>query len=137
MAFVLDASVTMTWCFINETTPYTLEILNRLRTEGATVPTRWPLEVANTLLVGERRRRVTEAEIFTFVQTLQALTITVDNAAATNAWGPVLALGRAQGRSAYDAAYLELAMRQGLPLATQDTRLSAAAARVGVPLVKL
>lgn len=135
MAFVLDASVTMTWCFINETTPYTLEILNRLRTEGATVPTLWPLEVANTLLVGERRRRVTEAEIVTFVQTLQALTITVDDAAVTNAWGPVLALGRAQGLSAYDAAYLELAMRQGLPLATIDTRLSAAAARVGVPLV--
>jgi predicted nucleic acid-binding protein len=96
MAFVLDASVTMTWCFINETTPYTLEILNRLRTEGATVPTLWPLEVANTLLVGERRRRVAEAEILTFVQTLQALTITVDDAAVTNAWGPVLALGRAQ-----------------------------------------
>lgn len=135
MAFVVDASVSMAWCFEQETTPYTEAVLDRLIDHGAVVPAIWPLEVTNILLVGERRQRITQAQTAQFIQRLQSLPITVDTEAISGASGPVLALGRAQGLSAYDASYLELAMRQGLPLATQDTRLGEAAARVGVPLV--
>ena len=136
MAFVVDASVTMAWCFLDEATSYTWAVLDRLQDTGAVVPTIWPLDVASVLLVGERRQRLTAAETTRFVQTLQGLPITVDDGEMTGALGPILALGREHGLSAYDAAYLELAMRLGLPLATQDARLSAAAARTGVPLIE-
>lgn len=135
MVFVVDASVTMAWCFEEETTPYTESILDRLVDEAAMVPAIWPLEVANILVIGERRQRVTTAQVTRFVQQLGNLPITVDTQAIAGAWGPVLSLARTQGLSAYDAAYLELAMRQGFPLATNDARLSEAAARVGVPLL--
>lgn len=135
MPLVLDASITMAWCFVDEATPFVKSVFRLVRDRGAVVPTIWPLEIANTLPIGERRQRITEAATTRFIQTLQALPIAVDERASSAAWEMVLALGRAQGLSAYDAAYLELAMRQGLPLATNDTRLSEAASRVGVPLL--
>lgn len=135
MAFVVDASMTMTWCFITEATDETRAMLRRVRAEGAIVPAIWPLEVTNALLVGERRQRLTEAETTAFVGLLAALTIRIEEMPGARALGAVLALGRRHGLSAYDAAYLELAAREGLPLATRDTRLRDAAARVGVPLL--
>lgn len=135
MAFVLDASVTLAWCFENEATPYTEAVLERLGDTEALVPAIWPLEVANVLLVGERRKRLTEADTAHFVELLATLPITVEEEGLTEALGPVLALAREQGLSANDASYLELAARRGLSLATQDRRLSLAATRVGVPLV--
>ena len=136
MAIVMDASVTMAWCFEDEATPYTEAVLDLLRNTGAVVSAVWPLEVANVLLVGERRQRLTPARTARFVQLLQSLPITVDTEVLTRALGPVLALAREPGLTAYDATYLELAMREGLPLATQDAQLSAAATRLGVPLVR-
>ena len=136
MAFVMDASVTMAWCFLDEATPYTWDVLDRLQATEAVVPVLWPLEVANTLLVGERRGRLTEARIASFVRLLETLPITIDDGSMTGALGPVLALGREHGLSAYDAAYLELAMRLGLPLATQDRRLTEATTRAGVPVLE-
>lgn len=135
MPIVLDASVTMAWCFADEATAYTEAVFDRLRNDGAVVPAIWPLEVANVLLIGERRQRLSELQRVRFVHVLRALPITVDVGALSEAFGAVLAIGREHGLSAYDAAYLELAMREGLPLATQDERLVAVARLVGVTLV--
>jgi predicted nucleic acid-binding protein len=98
------------------------------------VPTLWPLEVANVLLIGERRKRSTQAQAATFLQSLKALPITADDDTNLHAWNATMNLARAHELSAYDAAYLELAMRKDLPLATLDTKLKAAAQAVGVNL---
>lgn len=135
MPFVLDASVSLAWCFEDEETPYASSVFDRLRKDQALVPTIWPLEVANTLLVGERRGRLTLAMSTRFVRTLSGLLITVDDRTSETALGPVLALSREYGLSAYDASYLELAARAGLPLATQDDRLRMAAERSGVDVL--
>lgn len=136
MSFVVDASVAMAWCFRDEQTASTETLFDRLRTTGATVPAIRPLEIAGALLSGERRGRLSEAESARFVRTLGTLPITVDDGGGIATPAPVLALGRGQNLSSYDASYLELAMRQGLPLATLDARLRAATARIGVPLME-
>ncbi len=135
MRFVVDTSTTMTWCFNDEMTAATDALLDQLRITGAIAPVVWPLEVANALLVAERRRRITENEATRLAQLLQSLPITIDEDGIARVLGAVLALAREHTLSSYDASYLELAMRQGLPLATQDTRLRAAATRAGVPLL--
>jgi predicted nucleic acid-binding protein len=91
--------------------------------------------VANTLVVGERRGRMTQGQVARFVQTLRSLPIEVDDQTWAVIVNPVMALARQENLSAYDASYLELAARRGLPLATQDSRLRAAADRIGVELV--
>ena len=130
--FVLDVSVTMAWFFTDETDAYAEAVEDSLAHAGAIVPTLWPLEVANTLVVGERRKRSTEAQAATWLSYVRALPITLDDETATRAWGDTLNLARTHQLSAYDAAYLELAMRDGLPLATLDERLAKAAGAVGV-----
>lgn len=136
MAFVLDGSVALAWAFADETSRYTEAVFDLLRDGGAIVPTIWSLEVANGLLVGERRQRLIRADVERFAQTLRSLPITIEAGDVQSALGPVLALARAQNLSTYDASYLELAARQNLPLATLDLRLREAAARIGVPLVE-
>ena len=136
MPFVLDASVTMAWCFSDEATPYTDAVLARFRTAGAIVPAVWSLEVINTLLIGERRGRVTSDDIAVFVNLLQTLRIEIEPASSlAAAVGPVHEIGRVHGLSSYDASYVELALRRRLPLATFDARMRAAAVDLGVPLV--
>lgn len=132
--FVLDNSVTMSWCFPDEQDPYALDVLKALPKASAAVPTIWHLEVANILLVGERRSRITQSDSATFLGILGSLPIAVDGETTDHAFGGILSLSRAQNLSAYDAAYLELAMRRGLPLAALDGKLKTAAAAVGVPL---
>ena len=136
MAFVVDASVALAWCFEDEATPYAESVLDRLQQTEAAVPWIWPLEVANVLLTAERRQRLTEAQTVRLAQLLRGLPITIDTEGLTQALGSTLSLGREYGLSAYDTSYLELAMRQGLSLATQDADLREAAARAGVPLVE-
>ena len=136
MTFVVDASVTMSWCFEDEATSYTESVLERLHDSSATVPTIWPLEVANILLLGERRGRIPRAKTERFVRVLRELQISVEGSPSATALDPVLRLGREYGLTSYDAAYLELAMRRGLPLATLDARLADAAGGAGVPLVE-
>ena len=136
MAFVVDASIALAWCFEDESTPYTESVLDRLQQTEAVVPAIWPLEVANVLLTAERRQRLTEAQTVRLAQLLRGLPITIDTEGLTQALGSTLSLGREYGLSAYDTSYLELAMRQGLSLATQDAALRQAAARAGVPLVE-
>ncbi len=132
--FVLDGSVTMAWYFKDEENDYANAVRDGLGVSRAVVPSLWPLEVANTILVGERRKRSNQAQAAVWTGLLASLPITVDDETATRAFSDVLNLGRAQNLSAYDAAYLELAMRRGLPLATLDAKLKAAAGAVGVPI---
>lgn len=101
----------------------------------AFVPEIWSLEIANVLLVAERRNRITQQQSSEAIILLQSLLIQVDTSTNTNALGATLVLGRQEGLAAYDAAYLELALRLQLPLATLDTRLAEAATRCGVDLV--
>ena len=132
--FVLDCSVTMAWCFNDEATPYTDGVRDRLATMRAIVPTLWPLEVGNATIVGERRKRLDEARTLRFLVLLRGLPIVVDDETAARAWSETMHLARAHNLSAYDAAYLELAIRRGLPLACLDSKLKTAAAAAGVAL---
>src|SRR5947209_90177 len=111
-AFVLDNSVTMVWGFDDEADAYADAILGRMPGLQAHVPSLWPLEVANALLVGERRR-ITPADAARFLAILSAFPIAVDGETAAHAWADTMHLARAHTLSAYDAAYLELAIRLG------------------------
>ena len=124
----------MAWYFADESNAYADAVLTDLESGRAVVPSLWPLEVANTVLVGERRKRSTEAQATAWLGILETLSIEVDGETASHAWSGTLALARSQNLSAYDASYLELAMRRGLPLATLDGKLKSAALAVGVPI---
>jgi predicted nucleic acid-binding protein len=113
---------------------YADAVARRLPDQVAFVPLNWPLEVTNTLVVGERRKRSTQAQAARFLENLAALAITIDDETNVHAWSTTLSLARSHNLSAYDAAYLELAIRRGLPLATLDDKLKAAAQAVGVAL---
>lgn len=134
--FVLDASTALSWCFADETTAESKAALDRLESEFAAVPAIWPLEVANILAAAERRRRIDPVDMAGFVAMLDRLDIRVDTATAARGLKEILALARSEKLSSYDAAYLDLAMREGLPLATRDRELAAAARRAGVAIVR-
>jgi predicted nucleic acid-binding protein len=135
-AFVLDGSVTMVWGFEDEADAYAAAILNRMPKLQAHVPALWPLEVANVLLVGERRRRITPADTARFLAILGTFPIAVDDETTARAWAETIHLARTHKLSSYDAAYLELAIRRGLPLATIDKDLKKAARTIGVELLE-
>ena len=134
--FVLDASVALAWCFEDENTPSARQILARLTAEAASVPATWPIEVANVLALAERRRRITPADSAEFIAKLEDVAILVDGETSSRAFGRVLDLARAERLTAYDAAYLELAMRLGVPLASKDADLCNAAQRLGVSVLR-
>jgi predicted nucleic acid-binding protein len=131
---VLDCSIVMAWYFVDESSAYADAVARQLPDMMAFVPLNWPLEVTNTLIVGERRKRSTQAQAASLLKNLAAVPITIDDETNLHAWSTTLSLAREQNLTAYDAAYLELAMRRGLPLATLDDKLKAAAQAVGVML---
>jgi predicted nucleic acid-binding protein len=131
---VLDCSVTMSWLFREEFTPFAERILDEVTASRAVVPSLWPLEVGSVLLQAERRGRVSEADGSRFLALLGGLQIDVDALRGLDLLHDVVPLARATGLTAYDASYLELAARFGVPLATLDRRLASAASRVGVAL---
>jgi predicted nucleic acid-binding protein len=130
--FVLDCSITMTWCFENEVDRYSDEVLDALDAGTALVPALWPIEVVNVLAIGERRKRLTRADSARFLQFLSEMPLVVDGALPLRQQSVVLALAREYRLSGYDALYLHLAMRERVPLATRDTTLRAAAKAAGV-----
>ena len=132
--FVVDASVALAWCFDDEATPATRALLDRFEQEQAEVPSLWHLELANALALAERKRRITPARSSEFTALVAALPIVTDAETSTRALNTVLDLARRERLSAYDASYLELAMRRGVPLATTDRELARAARRAGVVL---
>jgi len=133
--FVVDCSLTMAWCFEDEATPETDAVLKRLRQSSAIVPAIWPLEVANVLRSGERRGRLTQTQTEQIIVDLESLSILVEPVEIGRALGHILPLAREHALTPYDAAYLELALRLGLPLATLDKELRQAAQGLGVTLL--
>ena len=129
---VLDCSVAVSWCFEDEASPDTDALLERVRDEGALVPALWHLELGNVLVQAERRKRLTAADTTTRLELIADLPIVTDEETPIRALREVLTLARAERLTTYDAAYLELAMRKGLPLATKDQALVTAAKRVGI-----
>ena len=118
---VLDASVTLSWCFPDEQTPLSLKVLERLKAgDQAFVPSFWALEVLNSLPVGERRGRISPEQTRAFLADLGVLGATFDYASIEQVNGPVQTLCRDHGLTPYDALYVELAIRTKCPLATQD-----------------
>jgi predicted nucleic acid-binding protein len=132
--YVLDCSVTMAWCFADENDPRAQFALTALEVQEAIVPCHWPLEVANVLTTAERKKRIAPERIPVFIGILNRLPIVVDEHTAEKAFVDVLALARAYRLSAYDAAYLELALRTGCPLASLDASLNKAAVSLGIVL---
>lgn len=134
--FVLDASVAVAWCFEDESTKFTESVLDLL-SEGADalVPSIWPLEIANALLIAEKRKRIAQAQVTPILQQIASLPISVMPVDAKQAFGRILPLARQQTLSEYDAAYLELALRHQLPLATLDSALRRSAQDTGVVLL--
>lgn len=132
---VLDVSLCCMWCFADEATAESWAILELLQTARAQVPALWLWETANVLVQAERRGRISPAAIRTFLGLLEALPISVDQPSTVSAWHDTLALARSHRLTSYDAAYLELALRRGLPLASRDQALQAAARAEGVPLL--
>ena len=135
MSFVLDNSVTMRW-FFGDGKPaeltFAAKVLDALKGEDAIVPVTWGLEVANVIARAEARGLVTEARSGEFLELLEGVRIEVDAATFIQARSSTLQLARRHKLSAYDASYLELAVRRGLPLATLDEDLQKAAKKAGV-----
>jgi predicted nucleic acid-binding protein len=132
---VIDASAALPWIFKDEASPESDRLFERVATEGANVPAIFPVEMANVLVQAERRKRVTRDYSTERLALLAQLRVTVDAPSVGRVWTETIALARTEQLTAYDAAYLELAMRLGLPLATLDRDLATAARRRGVEVL--
>ena len=131
---VVDASIALAWCFPDETNDYADGVLVSLEGKTVLVPALWSLEIANAVLVGERRKRLKQAEIGQLTTLLESLSLVQDVRPVASLVNHVLPLARAHGLSAYDAAYLELSIRHGAPLATPDGKMQKAARLAGITI---
>lgn len=129
----MDASVALSWFLSDESDVYADSVLGKLTNHEAVVPGLWYLEISNALTLLERRGRIKEAETTRILSLERGLPIEIDDTPVTEIVDGVLSLARRFKLSAYDATYLELALRLGLPLATLDRTLKAAAKGAGVP----
>jgi predicted nucleic acid-binding protein len=132
MPFVLDASVTITWAMRDEAHPVATLAYAQLDLEQALVPPVWWYEVRNILLINERRQRISQRDSANFIRELDELPIKMDEIPNLST---LLDLARQYRLTVYDAAYLELARRHGVPLATLDKAMGAAAEAAGIPLL--
>lgn len=130
--FVVDNSVVISWLFRDEANNYADAVLNRLSVATAHVPSIWPLEVLNVLLTAERRKRISQADSARYLTLLDQLPIIVEYEPPQNIMTILLSLGRENNLTSYDASYLDLAMRNGYPIATLDKKLIEAAEDVDV-----
>jgi predicted nucleic acid-binding protein len=137
MSFVLDASVALSWIFEDEYSDYAAGVARVLDEQSALAPVVWPLEMANGLLIAVRRQRLQENEARRLLSTVYRLRIEIDAGLSLDTLGwSSFTVGLDHRLSAFDASSLELALRQGLPLATQDRGLADAAVEAGVELVQ-
>ena len=134
-AVVVDSSIALTWCFEDEASPETDALFDRVRDDGAFVPGLWHLELGNVLLQAEKRGRISVADVAMRLQLIADLPISVDQETTARAWREIHMLARTEGLTTYDATYLELAARRGLPLLTRDNELGAAARRLGIAVL--
>ncbi len=135
MEWVFDTSVTMAWCFDDECTPRTEALLEKLARQPAIIPGHWSLEVANVLAIATKSGRINRTKRTAFIHMFDAFSIHVDPETHSRAWNDILHLADTCRLTSYDAAYLELAMRIGIPLATDDEALKKAARANGVALL--
>jgi predicted nucleic acid-binding protein len=135
MSFVVDNSVALAWCFEDEQTAGIMALLDRVADTGAIAPQLWPIEALNGLLTAERRGRIDRAMRLRLAGFLHHLPVEIDEDTASQSWTTTARLAEQHRLTAYDATYLELAMRRGLPLATRDLALIAAAHAAGVELL--
>lgn len=130
--FVLDTSAAIAWCFEDEQTPASAALMARLESDHAVVPPLWYWEVSNALLMAERRKRIDAVSAERFLRLLERLPIETDERCVDEAFRDARTLARTHKLASYDAAYLELANRLSLPLATRDDALIKAAKAAGV-----
>ena len=132
-AIVIDASITLSWCFPDEQTSLSLAVLDRLKAgDTAHAPAFWSVEVLNSLLVGERRGRISPEQTQAFLRNIQALRPKLDQALLDQVVGPLQKLCRDHRLTPYDALYIDLAMRMQCPLATLDQPQHDAAKALGI-----
>lgn len=132
MTIVIDASVALSWMFSDEQSDLAQAIMVEVAERGAVVPSLWPLEVGNVLLMGVRRGRLTASQRDASLSDLSELDIEIDDQTSARAWAVALPLAERFALTLYDAAYLELAQRRDMPLATLDRQLGAAAEQLGL-----
>jgi predicted nucleic acid-binding protein len=132
---VIDASVTVAALLPEAHSTHARTLMRRVAVDGACVPSLWHLEVGNILLLAERRRKLTQAQRVECLADLSVLPVVIDPDTRAQAWADTMTLALRRNLTLYDAAYLELAQRRGLPLATFDAALSRAAATEGVETI--
>ena len=137
MSLVLDGSAALAWCFKDEATAAIDAVMEQVTRNGAIVPSIWRLEVANALQTGLRRGRLTDATRDGLLTAFASMKVRVDTETDWRVWPDTVRLAEAHGLTVYDASYLELARRLGLPLATLDKALRRAAADAQVALLGL
>jgi predicted nucleic acid-binding protein len=134
--FVLDASVVLALCFPDENAGIALEVARRLADgDSALAPSFWPHEVLNAVLVGEKRKRISPEIARAFLEEVSALSVKLEEIPSTTVFNRIRSLSLKHGLTAYDAAYLDLAIETGLPLATLDNALVRASGSFGIKLV--
>ena len=135
--FVIDASIVLTWCFPDENAAFAEHVANRFKQgDTALAPSFWPHEVLNALLSGEKRKRISGTLVRSFLDDLAALPVALEQFPAGVVFDRIQSLSRTHGLTAYDAAYLDVALESGLPLATLDIDLIGACKKVGLKLVR-
>jgi predicted nucleic acid-binding protein len=135
VSFVLDSSVALSWCFSDEKTPETLEVLKSAQTQPILVPSLWHIEMCNVLGLAFRRQRLTALDLDVVLKMFSALEVHTDTTFSPVSASVLLPLMQKWSLTAYDAVYLELAQRLNLPLATLDKELARAAGQAGVTLL--
>ena len=135
MSLVLDSSATLAWIYSDETTNSIRLLFEAVGEEGAVVPALWRLEIANSLTVAVRRGRIDANFRRAALTDLALLDIAIDDQTDVHAWGETLRMADIFKLTMYDAAYLELAQRRNLPLATLDGELRAAAKSIDLRLM--
>jgi predicted nucleic acid-binding protein len=133
-ALLVDTSVSAAWFLEDETSSLTEAALDQVVRDGAAVPAVWPFDMANVLVMAERRGRIDPARSASIRVALLSLPVHVDEAATLSLVSAIVGMARVHRLNAYDAAYLELSVRTGLALATRDAELRAAAEQLGVHL---
>jgi predicted nucleic acid-binding protein len=136
-AIVVDASIALAWCFPDEASDYADSILVAIKTQTLIVPAIWAVEIANALLVGERRKRIRQPDVRRFVELLKGLNIAEDAQPVADTVSNIFPLAQNYRLSAYDAAYLDVAVRRDIPLATLDGDLREAALAAGIKTFKI
>ena len=133
---VIDASMALAWCFPDEASGYADGVLVALEGHAILVPALWPIDITNAVLTAERRKRVRQSEVRRFVELLNGLTVIMDSQSVAESLGNIFPIAREYGLSAYDAAYLDVAVRYGAPLATLDSTLQKAGRKAGIEIFK-